>query len=140
VISIAGDAYLFGEDGLAAVEVPVLAIGGTADTGTPWTWGTQLTFDGVGSAERGLVGLEGAEHMVATASCDDMPFTQAMPAEYAGYFCEDPAWDKSDAQDVIHHMSTAWLKHTLTNDAAALGALDPELYAEDDALIVNLER
>jgi predicted dienelactone hydrolase len=140
IVSIAGDAYLFGQDSLASVEVPVLAIGGTADTGTPWAWGTQLTFDGVGSTERGLVGLVGAEHMVAASSCEDMPFTQALPPEYAGYFCEDPVWDKAEAHDVIHHVSTACLKHTLTDDPAALAALDPEQFADDDALIVEFER
>ena len=139
VVSIAGDAYLFGEDGLAAVQVPVMAIGGTADTGTPWTWGSQLTYDAVGSDDRALVGLEGAEHMVVTASCDDMPFTQAMPPEYAGYFCEDPAWDKAGAHDVIHHLTTAWLKHTLQGDAEAEASLAPELYDDVDGLLMMVE-
>lgn len=139
VVSIAGDAYLFGENGLSAVQVPVMSIGGTADTGTPWDWGSQLTFDHIGSEERALVGLEGAEHMIATASCDDMPFTQAMPPEYAGYFCQDPAWDKAAAHDVIHHLTTAWLKHTLDGNAEALGALDPALYVAHQDLTVRFD-
>ncbi|MCX4243338.1 alpha/beta hydrolase family protein [Paraliomyxa miuraensis] len=140
VVTMAGDAYLFGEEGLAAVDLPVMAIGGTADTGTPWEWGAQLAYDHVSSSQRALVGLEGAEHMIATASCDDMPFTDSMPEEYRFYMCEDPAWDKADGLDVILHMTTAWLEHTLAGDEAALRALDPALYTTDEMLSVYFER
>lgn len=140
IVTMAGDAYLFGEDGLAGVEVPVLALGGTADTGTPWDWGTGLTYAHVGSDERALVGLEGAEHMIAAASCDDMPFASAMPEEFAMYFCADPAWDKGEAHDVIHHTTTAWLKHTLQGDAEALGALEADAAATDEDVRFELAR
>ncbi|MBH23100.1 MAG: hypothetical protein CMH57_01310 [Myxococcales bacterium] len=138
IVSIAGDAYLFGEEGLSSVSVPVMFIGGTADTGTPWSWGSQLSFEHVASDERALVGLEGAEHMIATARCEDMPFTASMPDEYAGYFCQDPAWEKSRAHDVIHHLTTAWLKHTLDQHGEALEALDPARFADDETLSVSL--
>jgi hypothetical protein len=49
VISMAGDAYLFDERGLGELTVPVLALGGTVDDGTPYTWGAELTYDHAGS-------------------------------------------------------------------------------------------
>ena len=39
IIPIAGDSYLFDQAGLAKITIPMMAIGGTADTGTPYTWG-----------------------------------------------------------------------------------------------------
>ena len=136
IVSMAGDAYLFGEAGLAAVDVPVMVMGGTADTGTPWDWGAQLAFDHVGSAERALVGLEGAEHMIATATCDDMPFTDMIPESFRSYVCEDPAWDKSEALAVTNELTTAWLRHVLDGERAARRVLEPLRYANHDQLIV----
>ncbi|MBX2798519.1 MAG: hypothetical protein KTR31_12635 [Myxococcales bacterium] len=130
IVPIAGDAYLFGDEGLASVRVPALMIGGTADTGTPWTWGADQAFDGVGSTWRGLVGLEGGEHMLPITHCDNMPWTAALPKGYADLFCADPAWDKDAAHAVIHHVTTAFLRQELSDDAAAAAALDP---AELDA-------
>lgn len=43
VVSLAGDSYLFGDAGLATLDVPVLAVGGTADADTPLDWGGELT-------------------------------------------------------------------------------------------------
>ena len=125
-----------GEAGLAAVDVPVMVMGGTADTGTPWDWGAQLAFDHVGSAERALVGLEGAEHMIATATCDDMPFTDMIPESFRSYVCEDPAWDKSEALAVTNELTTAWLRHVLDGERAARRVLEPLRYANHDQLIV----
>ncbi|EDM78384.1 dienelactone hydrolase-like protein [Plesiocystis pacifica SIR-1] len=128
VVSLAGDAYLFGPSGLEAVTIPVMALGGTADTGTPWDWGTQLTFDHVSSSERYLVGLEGGEHFLPMTDCEDQPWTAALPAFEQGYICSDPAWDKRDALDTVHHFTAAFLGATLRGDAAAIEALDAAHY------------
>ena len=101
IVPIAGDAFLFDAKGLASITVPMMAIGGTADTGTPWDWGSKLSYHYASSAEKSLVGSVGAEHMVAGSSCDDMPWTANSP--YAPFICDDPAWDKGAAHDVINH-------------------------------------
>lgn len=128
IVTIAGDAYLFGQDGLGSVSVPTLALGGTADTGTPWDWGAALTFEGVGSALRALVGLEGGEHFLPVADCGDMPWTDALPEFERGYICDDPAWDRQAAHDVVHHFTAAFLRATLLDDPAAYEALWPTHY------------
>ena len=61
VISLAGDVYLFGQDGLAGIAVPVLAIGGTADEDTPMSWGRTYAY--VSSPAKAMVALENAGHM-----------------------------------------------------------------------------
>jgi predicted dienelactone hydrolase len=132
IVSMAGDAYLFGEAGLEAVQIPTMSLGGTADTGTPWDWGAGLTFEAISSHDRALVSLEGAEHFVPVTSCEDMPWTASLPPEYASYICEDPAWDKQEALDTVHHFTTAFLLHTLAADPLAYAVLDPALYAGGD--------
>jgi len=140
IVPIAGDAYLFGDDGLAEVTVPAMMIGGTADSGTPWDWGTGMAFDAVSSDYRALVGLEGAEHFIPITSCDNMPFTDDLGAGYRSYICEDPAWGKGEALDVIHHLTTAFLLDVMTQDSGAAAALDASLYEGTAALDVMIER
>lgn len=125
IVPISGDAYLFNEQGLANVTVPMMAIGGTADWGTPWDWGTQLSYDNVASAHKALVGLEVAGHMIATNPCDAMPWTKHLPEVEHGFICLDPVWEKLRALDVINHFSTAFLLDTLTGNADARAALQP---------------
>lgn len=138
ILPMAGDAYLFGEVGLSEVTVPAMFLGGTADTGTPWDWGTGLAFEHVGSEDRTLVALEGAEHFVEVATCDDMPWTAALPPEYQGYFCEDPGWDKHEALDVVNQLSTAFLLHALTGSEEAALSLEPGLYGDVPGLSVDV--
>ena len=59
IVSMAGDAYLFEADGLAEISVPVMAIGGTSDTDTPYTWGTQPTYEFTSSPRKAKVALDG---------------------------------------------------------------------------------
>ncbi len=131
VVALAGDAYLYGAAGLDAVTVPTMVLGGTADTGTPWDWGAGLTYAHVSSETRGMLALEGAEHLIFVTPCTTMPWTDALPAELAGWLCGDPVWDKADAHPIIHEATTAFLLHSLTADPAATAALAPARFATE---------
>ena len=120
---MAGDSYLFDKAGLAKITVPMMAIGGTADTGTPYEWGSKPSYDNASSAKKALVTLEGAEHTI-TSSCKNMPWISETP--FGPWICFDPVWDKDRGLDLIHHFSTAFLLDTLKGDAAAAQALAPE--------------
>jgi predicted dienelactone hydrolase len=124
IVPIAGDAYLFGENGLASISVPVMAIGGTEDWGTPWVWGAKPAYDYSSSNYRTLVGLIGGNHFVAVNGCEDMPFVTGIEDLYA-MACFEPVWDKHRAMDIIQHFSTAFLLDTLAGDADARAALLP---------------
>lgn len=50
IIPMASDSYLFDKVGLAKITIPLLAIGGTADTGTPYDWGVKPVYDNAASA------------------------------------------------------------------------------------------
>lgn len=123
VVPIAGDAYMFDPTGLAAISVPLMAMGGTADTGTPYDWGPQMAFTDASSPDKMLVGFEGAEHFFMSNSCQDMPWTDGFLFE--ALLCQDPAWDKQQARDLTHHFATAFLLDVLVDDRAAAAALLP---------------
>ena len=123
ILPMAGDSYLFDAAGLAKITIPVMAIGGTADTGTPYEWGSRPTYDLVSSAKKALVTLVGAEHAII-ASCDTMPWMAESPFNL--WICYDPVWDKARGQDLINHFATAFLLAELKGDAAAAATLAPE--------------
>jgi predicted dienelactone hydrolase len=122
IVSMAGDAYLFDERGLAEITVPVMAIGGTSDTDTPFTWGTQPTYEFASSARKAEVALRGAGHMIFTGPCDRMRrIMKILP----GGFCSGSDWDRNRAQALIRHFTTAFLLAELKDNAAATAALAP---------------
>ncbi len=123
IVPMAGDAYFFNEAGLAEITIPVMAIGGTADTGTPYLWGTQPTYEYTSSATRARVSFENAEHMIFGATCEALPFF----AEIGFYeICSDPVWNMDRAHDLTNHFATAFLLAELKQDTEAAGVLAPD--------------
>ena len=125
IVPIAGSAFLFNA-GLASIKVPMMAIGGTADSTGPWEWTTGLSYDNVSSAHKALVGIENAEHMIPINPCDMMPWSDALDPFTQGYLCLDPVWDRPRTLDLINHFSTAFLLDVLTGDTAAHQALSSD--------------
>jgi predicted dienelactone hydrolase len=123
LVTIAGDSYMFGEEGLAEITMPVLAIGGTLDFGTPYAWGVRPTYDNVTSPEKILVTLENANHFIAGPICADAPSFLDLDAFY---LCSDPVWDMNRAHDLMNHFTTAFLLDELKGDADAAAVLAPD--------------
>jgi predicted dienelactone hydrolase len=119
-ISMAGDAAMFGQAGMAQVTVPMLAIGGTADTDSPFQWTTQPTYEFTASPRKIEVGLEEARHFIFAGTCEqprrvlDLVMTD---------FCSDPGWDRYAAHDLIRHYVTAFLLAELKQDTQAAAVL-----------------
>lgn len=65
----------------------------------------------------------GAEHLIVNTPCEDMPWIAEV---FGDWVCLDPAWDKEEALDLMHHFTTAFLLDTLKGDPAAHAALAPE--------------
>ena len=124
IVPLAGDSYLFDEAGLAKITVPMMAIGGTADTATPYFWGSKPSYEYASSEKKVLVTLTGAEHMFMSSLCKDMPWITSNP--FYEFVCFDPVWDKPRSLDLVHHFSTAFLLDTLKDDQAAYAVLAPE--------------
>ncbi len=120
VVSMAGDAVMFGATGLQSMDVPVAALGGTADPDTPYATGAALTY-GHGASPRAVqVGLVGAEHFAFTGPCASV--RRVMTVVPFG-FCDDPTWNRTTARDVAAHHVTAFLEAELAGDTAAGASL-----------------
>jgi predicted dienelactone hydrolase len=117
---MAGDAYLFDQRGLAKLTVPVMAMGGTIDAGTPYGWGAKPTYDHAGSRDKTLVTFPGAGHMLFIDPCKNLPWTQ--DSVYRDGFCVDAVWDTRPL-DIVRHYTTAFLRDTLNADLEARAAL-----------------
>lgn len=124
IIPMAGDSYLFDQAGLAKITIPMMAMGGTADSGTPYLWGAKPAYDHASSAQKALVSFVGGEHLIFGTPCENEPWIVEHPAY--GFFCFDPVWDKTRVLDLIDHFSTAFLLDTLKGDQEAHAALLPE--------------
>ncbi len=122
VVPMAADAAMFGPDGLAEITAPVLAIGGTADTDSPFEWGTGAAYAHTSSRHKIEITLVGAEHLLFAGGCDS-------PRTVLGLvptsFCSDPAWDRERAHHVVAHYTTAFLLTELSHDRDAGTVLNP---------------
>ena len=124
IIPMAGDSYLFDKAGLSKITIPMMAMGGTADTGTPYGWGVKPAYDHASSTQKALVAFMGGEHFIFETPCENEPWIVEHPVY--GWFCFDPVWDKTRVLDLINHFSTAFLLDTLKGDEAAHAALLPD--------------
>jgi predicted dienelactone hydrolase len=120
IITMAGDSYLFDQAGLAEITIPVLAMGGTADTGTPFEWGVGPTYTYVSSQHKALVTFENAEHGLFANGCESAPWLVDIGF---WWMCIDPIWDKHRTNDLTNHFTTAFLLDVLKGDAEARAAL-----------------
>ena len=123
IVPMAGDALFFGEDGLAEITVPVMAIGGTRDNDSPYMWGTHPTYEFSSSSAKVRVALVDAEHMIFTGPCEATPLLLRLISDE---FCSDPGWDRNYAHNLINHFTTAFLLDTLKGDQSAHEALLPD--------------
>jgi predicted dienelactone hydrolase len=120
VISMAGDAYPFDQRGLAKLKVPIMAMGGTIDEGTPYTWGAKLTYDHAASKNKTLITFPGAGHMLFLDPCKNLPWVQN--SAYREGFCTDAVWGTRPL-DIVAHYTTAFLRDTLNANPKARAAL-----------------
>ncbi len=130
-VAVASDAVMFGPDGLANVQVPLLAIGGTADADAPFTWGTEAAYEHSSGPRKAEVALLGAEHLVFTGGCDAPRVVLALVRTA---FCADPAWEPGAARDVVAHYVAAFLLAELAHEPDADVHLDPDAQASMPAL------
>ncbi|MCX6522080.1 MAG: alpha/beta fold hydrolase [Actinobacteria bacterium] len=128
-ISLAGDAYPFDQRGLAELEVPVMAMGGTVDDGTPYEWGAKLTYDHAGSENKTLITFPGAGHMLFLDPCENLPWVEN--SVYRDALCTDAVWETRPF-DIVAHYTTAFLRDTLDADPDARAALAGEQPRLDD--------
>lgn len=123
IIPQAGDSYVFGDLGLAELTIPMMAMTGSTDTGTPPDWGAYPAYEQVSSVQKSLVVFENGEHCIFACSCEDAPWWIEI-----GWYpaCADNVWDKDRVHDLINHFTAAFLLATLKDDTEAAAALAPD--------------
>ncbi len=126
IVPMAGDAYLFNESGLAPISIPVMAMGGTQDAGTPFVWGAQPTYEFVSSPKKIKIGFQGAEHMIFAGTCQS---TSKLANMAIVQLCSDPSWNKEHLHDLVGHFTTVFLLAELKQNQDAAAALAPEVIA-----------
>lgn len=122
IVPMAGDAFFFGHEGLAEINVPVMAIGGTKDNDAPYEWGTYPSYQYISSQRKVLISLTDAEHMIFTNLCEKTPFYLK---PISGEFCFDADWDRNYAHKLISHFVTAFLLTEFKQDVNASTMLNP---------------
>jgi glutaminyl-peptide cyclotransferase len=110
---------LLDTESLAAIEMPVLFIVGTADSVTPPQRDTYVIHDNLLQAPKTLITLEGANHAVFVDACNELAIQLGLFAR-----CSDPIWDMHRAHDLTNHFSVAFLLANFYGDEAAQAALD----------------
>lgn len=120
IIPMAGESFMYEQDGLAYVTIPVMAMQGTLDY---FEWGAGPTFESAASSHKALVTFEGAGHVIFGNNCDAMPWL--VDADM-WWMCLDPVWEQKRTNDLVNHFITAFLLDVLKGDAEAHAALAPD--------------
>lgn len=123
IVPMAGDAYLFGEVGLAEITIPMLALGGTLDDATPYAYGSRLAYDNAASDQKALATFDYGNHYLFLSDCTNVSWLIDLGFSF---FCSDSVWDVSRAHDLTNHFVTAFLLDVLKGDADAAAALAPD--------------
>lgn len=123
LVPIAADALFFGQAGLSRIEVPLLAIGGTADQDAPYDWGTGPSYQHSSGDRKAELAFLEAGHMIFTGPCESIRWYLR---PLSGEFCSDPDWDRSYAHQITQHFTTAFLLAELKGDQDAARYLSPD--------------
>ncbi len=116
IVAISPLADVFGQDGLASVQLPTLLLNGTHDPMTIPSFNADMVWATISSPERVRVTFENAGHVFAG---DCTPAWQHV----AWGLCSDPTWDLHRAFDLTDHFVTAFLLYELYGDDEAAMAL-----------------
>ena len=114
---------MYGNEDLAKIDVPLMAMVGSGD----WVWPPGINlyrgYEVAGSPQKALVVFENAGHMLFANDCQSASFFVDF-----GFFmgCSDAVWDMDRAHDLINHFTTAFLLAELKGDADAAAALAPD--------------
>lgn len=111
----------FGEQGAAALSIPLMIIVGSKDQATPPESNAFPVYESASSQQKALVVLENAGHYIFVDKCQPLLITLGRFEQ-----CSDLVWDMDRAHDLTNHMATAFLLSVLKGDTEAEKALDPE--------------
>lgn len=83
-----GAGPVFGERGLASATVPTLLMAGTADVEAPYEWAAVFVYNHLGSKDRYLLSLVGANHSFGIAASPFKPVVVHFATAFFGYYLQ----------------------------------------------------
>ncbi|GAB4416523.1 MAG: hypothetical protein Kow00106_12180 [Anaerolineae bacterium] len=116
------NAPIFGEEGLAALDMPLMVQVGSADSVTPPERDAYPIYNEASSANKALVVLQGAGHLVFANQ---------------GLGVSDRAWDMDEAHALINHFAAAFLRAVLYEDEPAQAALLPAVAGRFEGVLYD---
>jgi predicted dienelactone hydrolase len=116
------NAPIFGAEGLAALDVPLMVQVGSADSTTPPERDAYFIYTGASSSHKALVVLQGAGHLVFANQ---------------GLGVNDRAWNLDEAHALINHFAAAFLRAVLYQDEPAEAALLPAVARHFDGVLYD---
>ncbi len=111
-----GELHVFGDNGIAAVQVPTLVMFGTADPFVTPKYNASWAYDKISSPDKALVTFQNGGHLMFL----DCP---ASWKDACGY---DAVWETARVRDLTDHLTTAFLLDVLKGDKDAHKALLPD--------------
>ena len=100
ILPMASNSYLFDRAGLSKITVPMMAIGGTADTVTPYEWGIGPAYQYASSARRRWWLWRAPSTASPAASCETLPALPRHPIR--SLFLLRSVLDKNRAHDLMN--------------------------------------
>lgn len=122
IAPLAPGGRFFGPDGSSHIAVPVMLLGGTADTTAIPEYNFYPIYDSITTPKTQIL-FENSDHSIFFFDCADAPWTENMGLFWV---CSDPVWDMPRAHDLIDHFVTAFFLTELYNDDEAAATLAPE--------------
>ena len=134
-LPLAPAASLFPDDFFASITKPILVVGGTLDTTTPFPTEQQHPFDllPAGAPIVGLAEITGAGHFTFSDVCE-------VPRNLVGAIggfdeaCTPRHLPWRNAHDIVNYLAENFFDATLKGDAEALARLAPSTLASIDDL------
>ena len=114
--------------GLETIDLPVYVMGGSTDTTTSMNYAVKPIFSAIGSADKYLAELQGANHYTFTNACDLVA---------TDLYCNPNGIDMTQAHQIINTSITAFLGLDFTNASNAESEMADYFPLQNDLLIWN---
>jgi len=102
---------MWGPEGLAGIEIPMLVIAGSDDQTSGYETGPRAIWEGATGVDRALLTFDGGSHNTAApipAPEESFYFNDALGFNVSEHYT-DPVWDTVFMNNVAQHFVTSWL-------------------------------
>lgn len=117
---------VWGKEGLAGIEIPMLFIAGSNDETSGYENGVRAMWEGAVNVDRSLLTFDGGSHNTAApipAPEESFYFNTSLGFDVSEHYTDD-VWDAVFMNNVAQHFVTSWLDVELKDDFEKEAYLD----------------